>query len=55
MMSATEAFQMSQVGLGHQEVFSMIEVRQVGGDVERRGDGRSRAGTPNNGSAGGAV
>ncbi len=38
MVSATEASQMSHVGLGHLEVFSMTEVRRVGGGVERRGD-----------------
>ncbi len=55
IMSATEASQMSHVELGHLEVFSMTEVRRVGGGVEWRGDERSRAATPNNGSAGGAV
>ncbi len=55
MMSATEASQMSHVGLGHLEVFSMTEVRRVGGGLERRGVERSRAGTTNHGSAGGVV
>ncbi len=55
VVSATEASQMSHVGLGHLEVFSMTEVRRIGGGVERRGDERSQAGTPNNGSVGGAV
>ncbi len=54
-MSATEASQMSHVGLGHLGVFSKNEVGQVGDGVDRRGDERSQAGTPNNGSAGGAV
>ncbi len=46
---------MSRVGLAHLEVFSKNEVFWVSGVVKRRGDERSRAGTPNNGSAGGAV
>ncbi len=50
MMSATEASQMSHVGLGHLEVFSKNEVCRVSGSVERRGDEWSRTGTPNGGS-----
>ncbi len=38
MMSATEASQMSHVGLGHLEVFSKNEVCRVSGSEERRGD-----------------
>ncbi len=37
MVSATEASQMSHIGLGHLDVFSMVEVYRVGGGVERRG------------------
>ncbi len=46
---------MSHFGLGHLEVFSVTEVRRASGGVERRGEERSRTGTPNNGSTGGAV
>ncbi len=35
MGSATEASQMSHIGLGHLDVFSMIEVYRVGGGVEQ--------------------
>ncbi len=55
MISATEASQRSYVGVGRLEVFSKNEVGWVSGGVERRGEGRSRAGTPNNGSVGSAV
>ncbi len=34
MVSATEASQMSHVGLGLREVLSRTEVRRVGGGVE---------------------
>ncbi len=44
MVSATEASKMSHVGLGHLDVFSMVEVYRVGGGVERRGGERCRAG-----------
>ncbi len=54
-MSATEASQTNHVDLRRLEVFSMTEVRRVSADVEQRGDERSQEGTPNNGSAGGAV
>ncbi len=37
MVSAPEASQMSNVGLGHLDVFSMTEVRRVGGGVEMNG------------------
>ncbi len=55
MVSATEASQMCHVGLGHLGVFSMNEVFREGDGVERCGDERCRAGTPNDGSAGRAV
>ncbi len=55
MMFATEASHMSHVRLGHLEVFSKNEVCWLSGGVERRGDERSRAGAPNNASAGGEV
>ncbi len=55
MVSATEASQMSHIGLGHLDVFSTVEVYRLGGGVERRGDEWCRAGTPNDGSAVGAV
>ncbi len=55
MMSATEASQMSHVGLGHLEVFPKNEVCRVSGSGERRGDEWRRIGTPNDGSVGGAV
>ncbi len=42
VMSATEASQMSHVGLGQLEVFSKNEVCWVSGGVERRGDEWSR-------------
>ncbi len=38
MVFATEASQMSEIGLGHLDVFSMVEVYRVGGGVERLGD-----------------
>ncbi len=38
MVSATGASQMSHIGLGHLDVFSMVEVYWVDGGVERRGD-----------------
>ncbi len=55
VVSATEASQMSQFGLGHLEAFSKNEVWRVRGSVGRRGDEWSRTGTPNDGSVGGAV
>ncbi len=55
MVSATEAYQMSHIGLGKVDDFSMVEVYRVGGGVERRGDKRCRAGASNDSSAYGAV
>ncbi len=55
VMSATEASHMSPFGLVHLGVFSNNEVWRIGGSVQRRGDEWRRAGTPNDGSAGGAV
>ncbi len=55
MMSAAEASQMSHIGLGYVDVFSVVEVYQVGGGVERRGDEWCRAGASNDGSVGSAV
>ncbi len=55
MVSATEASQMSRIGLGHLDVFLMVEVYRVGGGVERRGDELCRSGALDDGSAGGAV
>ncbi len=52
---ATEASQMSYIGLEHLDVFSMVEVYREGGGVERRGDEYCRAGASDDGSAGGAV
>ncbi len=54
-MSATKASQISHIGLGHLDVFSMVEFHRVGGGVERRGDEWCRAGASDDGSAGGAV
>ncbi len=53
VMSATEASQLSPVGLAQLDVFSKDEACWVSGGVEQRGNERSRAGTPNTGSAGG--
>ncbi len=55
MVSATEAYKMSHIGLGNLDVFSTVEVYRVGGGVERHGDEWCRAGASNDGSAGGAV
>ncbi len=53
MISATEASQMSYLGLGHLDAFSMVEVYRVGGGVERRGGERSRDGASNDVSGAG--
>ncbi len=55
MVSATEASQMSRIGLIHLHIFSIVEVYRVGGGMERRGDECCRAGAPDDGSVGGAV
>ncbi len=55
MMSATEAPQMSHIGLGQQDVFSIIGDGRVCCGVERSGEKLCRAGASNDGSAGGAV
>ncbi len=55
VMSTTEASQMSHFGLGRIGVFSKNGVWRGCGSVERSGDEWSRTGTPNDGSAGGAV
>ncbi len=55
MVSATEASQMSHIGFGYLDVFSMVEVYRLDGGVERRGDEWCRVGTSDDGSAGGAV
>ncbi len=44
MVSATEAPQMSHIGLGQQDVVTMVGDDRVGGGAERRGDERCRAG-----------
>ncbi len=54
-MSATEMPQMSHIGLGQQDVISMIKDDRVDGGGERRGDEKCGAGASNDGSAGGAV
>ncbi len=42
VVSATEASQMSHLGIEHLDVFAMVEVYQVGGGVERRNDEQAR-------------
>ncbi len=44
MVSATEVFQMSHIGLGHLGVLSMVPVNRVGGNVDMRGEDWCRAG-----------